>query len=43
MIGEAKMGDAANFPLFELDVQLLPGALANGISSTVVLFSSGSL
>jgi hypothetical protein len=40
---EAKMGtDADDFPLLELDVQLLPGALANGISNMVVLLSSGS-
>ena len=41
MIGEeTKMGTAADFPLLELDEQLLPGALANGISITAVLLSS---
>jgi hypothetical protein len=42
MIGEeTKMGTAADdFPLLELDVQLLPGALANGISIIAVLLSS---
>jgi hypothetical protein len=40
---EAKIGtDAADFPLLALDVQLLPGALANGISNTAVLLSSVS-
>lgn len=42
MIGEeTKMGTAADdFPLLVLDEQLLPGALANGISITAVLLSS---
>lgn len=42
MIGEdTKMGTAADdFPLLELDEQLLPGALAKGISITAVLLSS---
>lgn len=38
---ETKIGtDADGFPLLELDEQLLPGALANGISITAVLLSS---